>query len=194
MRNKKPDMQQACLTPVRGCDLVVFYNRAKKIIIQALIFLINFCDVFSYMKFLKYIFLSSTTIFYWFRFSHQLRLAWFEFNLLLFIYRSNEFSNQEPSDFDLLLLSNLSWNCASVLISSFAIFILLVSTFYYFYIQPKHRYTQIDLEFTNGNNCTNVPSFSFWEFIKFVSNSFVFTPLTFFSGQNYITQCDYYYL
>lgn len=111
-----------------------------------------------------------------------------------FIYRSNKFTNQEPSDFDLLLLSNLSWNCASVLISSFAIFILLVSTFYYFYIKPKHQYTEIDLEFTNGNNCTNVPSFSFWEFIKFVSNSFVFMPLTFFSGQNYITQCDYYYL
>lgn len=172
-RNKKPDMQQACLTPVRGCDLVFFYYRAKEIIIQALIFLIKFCDVFSCMRFLKYIFLRSTTIFYWCMFSHQLLFAWFEFNLhLLFKDQMNL-----PIKNHLILiycyLSNFLLNHASVLFSSFEIVILLVSTFYYFYIKPKHRYTQIDLEFTNGNNCTNVPSFSFWELIRFVNNSFV---------------------
>lgn len=53
-----------------------------------------------------------------------------------------------------------------------------VDILYYFYIKRKHWYTQIDLEFTNGNKCINVPSYSFWEFITFVSSSFVFMPLT----------------
>lgn len=101
-------------------------------------------------------------------FIHQLHFVKSESALPSFIYKSKELTTPEPSDFD-LLLSNFSWNHASVLISSFVICILLVLTFYYFYNKQKHRYTKIVLELTNGHECILIPVLnlplcpSFWK-------------------------------
>lgn len=101
-------------------------------------------------------------------FFHQLLLVRSESALPSFIYKSKEITTPEPSDFQ-LLLSNFSWNHASVLISSFVIFILLVLTLYYFYNKQKYRYTKIVLELTNGHECILIPVLnlplcpSFWK-------------------------------
>lgn len=99
-------------------------------------------------------------------FFYQLLVVRSESALPSNIYKSKEITTPEPSDFQ-LLLSNFSWNHASVLISSFVIFILLVLTLYYFYNKQKHRYTKIKL--TNGHECILIPVLnlplcpSFWK-------------------------------
>lgn len=101
-------------------------------------------------------------------FSQQLLFVRSKSALPSFIYKSKELTTPKPSDFQ-LLLSNFSWNHASVLINSFVIFILLVLTLYYFYNKQKHRYTKIVLELTNGHECILIPVLnlplcpSFWK-------------------------------